>query len=166
MEFDPELRRLANELIQLVHRTVPSEPVFPLADHRAAVDTDHESLAKLAVAMLRIRRLRADYLPDQLFGEPAWDMLLDLYVHRCQNERISITSACIAAAVPSTTALRWITELIEKGLAQREEDEHDRRRAFLRLTDKGAESVAQTLLRAHQQLRSLFTPAQSMVRVR
>lgn len=84
------------------------------------------------------RRARDDIFRDPtLFGEPAWDILLDAILAEIQRRPIQITSACIAAAVPATTALRWITLLVEKGYLSRVADEADRRRAFVRITKHG-----------------------------
>jgi DNA-binding MarR family transcriptional regulator len=55
---------------------------------------------------------------------------------------VSVTSACIASCVPPTTALRWIAQLTEAGLLQRIEDDTDRRRAFIALTDRAADAMA------------------------
>jgi DNA-binding MarR family transcriptional regulator len=44
--------------------------------------------------------------------------------------------------VPPTTALRWIAQMTEAGLLVRVEDESDRRRAFIDLSDKAAEAMA------------------------
>jgi DNA-binding MarR family transcriptional regulator len=69
-------------------------------------------------------------------------MLLDLTAARVEHTRVSVTSLCIASGVPPTTALRWITQLTEAGLVERIEDDTDRRRAFIALTDKAADAMA------------------------
>ena len=74
---------------------------------------------------------------ETLFGEPAWDILLDLFAAAVHNKRVAVTSACIGAAVPSTTALRWIKVLEDKGLILREDDTADARRTFVRLSPQG-----------------------------
>ncbi|WP_414712446.1 winged helix DNA-binding protein [Sphingobium sp.] len=91
--------------------------------------------------LLRARRIRADFLPGDLFADPAWDMLLDLLAARLEQERVSVSSLCIAAAVPPTTALRWIRTLTEKGLVERQADPHDGRRIFIGLAQETAESL-------------------------
>lgn len=87
--------------------------------------------------MIRQRRLRQQCFPDTLFGEPAWDMLLELYVVDLEQGRISVSSLCLASAAPATTALRWLNMLVEEGLARREEDPNDRRRVWVKLSDDG-----------------------------
>lgn len=97
---------------------------------------------RLVRRIIRQRQLRARFFDGELFGDPAWDMLLDLTAARAEHTRVSVTSLCIASGVPPTTALRWIGQLTEAGLFQRVEDEADRRRAFIALTDKAAELMA------------------------
>jgi DNA-binding MarR family transcriptional regulator len=92
--------------------------------------------------IVRQRQLRARFFEGDLFSDPAWDMLLDLTAARAEHIRVSVTSLCIASAVPPTTALRWIGQMVEAGLFQRVEDDTDRRRAFIGLTDKAADAMA------------------------
>lgn len=97
---------------------------------------------RLIRRIVRQRQMRARFFDADLFADPAWDMLLDLTAARAEHTRVSITSLCIASGVPPTTALRWIGQMIDAGLLERVEDETDRRRAFVALTDKAAESMA------------------------
>ncbi len=97
---------------------------------------------RLVRRIIRQRQLRARFFDGDLFGDPAWDMLLDLTAARAEHARVSVTSLCIASGVPPTTALRWIGQMTEGGLLERIEDETDRRRAFITLTDKAADGMA------------------------
>lgn len=72
-----------------------------------------------------------------LFGEPAWDMLLDLYIARASGADLQVSSVCIEAGTPSTTVLRWIARLEREGLVYRTADRGDGRRRYVRLTDEG-----------------------------
>ena len=92
--------------------------------------------------IIRARQMRLRFFGEDLFADPAWDMLLDLTAARGEHRRVSITSLCIASGVPTTTALRWIKLLEQSGLVQRIEDETDRRRAFISLTDRGTDAMA------------------------
>ncbi|HQN55503.1 MAG TPA: winged helix DNA-binding protein, partial [Novosphingobium sp.] len=60
-------------------------------------------------------------------------------------------SLCIAAAVPSTTALRWIRNLIDMGLFQRRADPAGGRRIYISLTDAAAQAIAAYLADAQAQ---------------
>ncbi len=94
-------------------------------------------VTKIAKALYRARRQRERYfgaLADA-FSEPAWDLMLDLFIAQREGRRVSVTSAAIAANVPPTTALRWIAHLEEQGILSREPDASDRRRTWLRLEE-------------------------------
>ena len=93
-------------------------------------------------SILSARRMRDDIFGEELFSEPAWDMILDLSRAAAQKQRISVTSLCIASNVPATTALRWITIMIDKDIFERVQDEGDKRRVFVQLSDKGRKMVA------------------------
>ena len=97
---------------------------------------------RLVRRIIHQRQLRARFFDGDLFADPAWDILLDLTAARVEHQRVSVTSLCIASGVPPTTALRWISQLTDAGLVERLEDETDRRRAFIQLTDKAAEAMA------------------------
>lgn len=90
---------------------------------------------------IRARRLRDAFLGNDLFEDPAWDMLLDLYAAHLEGGRVSVSSLCIAAAVAPTTALRWIAKLTDAGLFERHPDPADRRRAFIALSPKALQGM-------------------------
>ena len=97
---------------------------------------------RLVRRIIEHRQLRARFFDPGLFADPAWDILLDLTAARAEHQRVSVTSLCIASGVPPTTALRWIGQMVEAGLLERVEDESDKRRAFIALSDEAAEAMA------------------------
>ncbi len=84
--------------------------------------------------LIRLRRLRDRYFGKELFADPAWDILLDLMAAGLEGKNVSVSSLCIAAAVPATTALRWITGMTESGMLVRQMDPKDARRVFIELS--------------------------------
>jgi DNA-binding MarR family transcriptional regulator len=104
----------------------------------------------------RIRRLRARHLQGLSLGEPAWDILLDLAVAHYWRRETSVTSLCIAADVPSTTALRWINGMTKAGLIVRRPCLRDGRRSFLAIapaTYQAMLALAADSLRSVEKLR-------------
>lgn len=97
--------------------------------------------AKRIRRIIRERRMREQFFPADLFADPAWDMLLDLYAARLEQQPVSVSSLCIAAAVPATTALRWIKTMTDSNMFMREADPHDGRRIFIALGDAAAEGL-------------------------
>ena len=134
-----------------------SNEVGRLATTLARLSTDHEiaqsaeeatpagpPISSRAVSdIFRARRLRSHFFDDQLFADPAWDMLLDLFHADLTYRRVSVSSLCIAAAVPATTAIRWVKALTERGLLVRRSDPFDGRRVYVELTPEAASAMRQ-----------------------
>jgi DNA-binding MarR family transcriptional regulator len=150
MSKNTELRQLAERLIQLSGSEGLEGALVDRHDTQSADPDDYDEavLVQVARSFYRIRRTRSRILPADLFAEPAWDMLLDLFIQRSNGQRVTVTSLCIASGVPPTTALRWISGLIESDLVARFESEQDRRKAFIVLTDRGYREMRSILIEA------------------
>lgn len=109
---------------------MPGKSLDPIARKRAA-------LANLRT----IRRTRDQYFPSDLFSDPCWEMLLDLYDAKLVGAEVTVTSLGAASGVPLTTALRRMDALQSHGLIVRVEDTGDKRRTIIRLTAPGLEAV-------------------------
>jgi DNA-binding transcriptional ArsR family regulator len=146
-QLSQEVGRIAATLAQLSEddaaAMVAVKPVADEATEGPGVD------AATIRSMIRARRLRDQYFRGDLFADPAWDMLLDLMAARLEKNRVAVSSLCIAAAVPATTALRWIKALTDSGLFVRSADPRDGRRVYIELSDDTARALA-AYLRAVQ----------------
>ena len=130
-QLSDEVGRIAATLARLSSdpETVPKtieRPVSPSGDAPAV-------RGEVVRDVIRARRLRARFFDEELFADPAWDMLLDLLQAEIAQHRVPVSSLCIAAAVPATTALRWIKTMTDNGLFNRRADPHDGRRVFIEL---------------------------------
>ena len=90
--------------------------------------------AVLVRRIIKLRRARDRYFPAEVFADPAWDMLLDLMAARLEAKQVPVSSLCIAAAVPTTTALRWVRSLTAAGVIDRRSDPSDARRSHVELS--------------------------------
>lgn len=97
---------------------------------------------KLVRQIIANRQKRMRFFDAHLFADPAWDMLLDLTAARAEGQQVSVSSLCIAASVPATTALRWLTQMVESGVFCRTADAADKRRVFIELSDKSVAGMA------------------------
>jgi hypothetical protein len=129
--------RIASTLARL--STGPSAPPR-LLESEPISDAPPVS-AETVRSAIRARRLRARYFPEDLFGDPAWDMLLDLLQAEISQLRVPVSSLCIAAAVPATTALRWLKTMVQQGLFVRRADPHDGRRVFVELAPEASQAM-------------------------
>lgn len=158
-----EVNRIARKLAQLSNDRPFEGRDLPLhskhvADVQTGFTAEPGSLAPMVLpsaaelrAVIRCRRLRNRFFDPTLFADPAWDMLLDLMAARLDDEEVSISSLCIAAAVPSTTALRWIRTMTDLGLFNRRADPLDGRRIHVSLTDLAARAMSEYLAAAKGQ---------------
>jgi hypothetical protein len=97
--------------------------------------------AETVRSVIRARRLRTRYFPEELFADPAWDMLLDLLQAELSQLRVPVSSLCLAAAVPPTTALRWLKSLVQRGVFIRRADPRDGRRVFVELAPEASNAM-------------------------
>ena len=130
-QLSEEVNRIAATLARL--STGPSSVAPPLAAAPAAEEAPTIA-AETVRSVIRARRLRSRYFPEELFADPAWDMLLDLLQAEIAQLRVPVSSLCIAAAVPATTALRWLKTMVQQGVFVRRADPHDGRRVFVELS--------------------------------
>ncbi|MCJ7421918.1 winged helix DNA-binding protein [Sphingomicrobium astaxanthinifaciens] len=147
---DPAALRRLSEEVQRIAATLSKMSDGGLGEQGAALAAtapapEGESTAELSAetvrSVIRARRLREDYFPADLFHDPAWDMMLDLLAAEIQQIRVPVSSLCMAAAVPATTALRWIKTLTAKKLFVRRADPHDGRRVFVELSPDASRAM-------------------------
>ena len=105
-----------------------------------------EILQTLAQSVFVHRKRRHRFFPRAMFGEPAWDMLLSLFITDVSGARQTVGRLTDVTETPPTSALRWIQYLEKERLVEREPHPTDRRILFIELTDKGRRSVEAWLL--------------------
>ena len=120
-------------------RPAPSALMQPFTNPIAV--PDKKVTARFIRETIKLRRLRERYFAADLFADPAWDILLDLFAARAEGVSVSVSSLCIAAAVPPTTALRWITAMTSNGILLRRHDPDDARRVFIELSTETAKQL-------------------------
>ena len=136
------MERHGRTLASLDSESDASPPLGMPVEALRPVVADFESVDAIAIrSIIRARRMRAHFFGGGLFADPAWDILLDLGAARLEGRSVAVSSLCIAAAVPATTALRWIKQLTETGLLRRVADPVDGRRVFIELTDGAARAM-------------------------
>lgn len=136
-QLSDEVNRIAATLARLSAGPAAAARKFePLQSNEAP-----EVAADTVRAVIRARRLRTRFFPEHLFADPAWDMLLDLLQAEIAQLRVPVSSLCIAAAVPATTALRWLKTMVTEGIFLRRADPHDGRRVFVELAPDASRTL-------------------------
>jgi DNA-binding MarR family transcriptional regulator len=137
-QLSDEVGRIAATLARLSTGPAPAAP--RAIEPPAGTDVPPVSVETVR-SVIRARRLRARYFAEELFADPAWDMLLDLLQAEISHMRTPVSSLCIAAAVPATTALRWLKAMVSQGIFIRRADPHDGRRVFVELAPEASNAL-------------------------
>lgn len=140
------LRQLSEEVSRIASTLARLSSTPPLArTQRTMPAISGEEAPEVSVDqvrnVIRARRLRSRFFAEDLFADPAWDMLLDLLQAEISQLRVPVSSLCIAAAVPATTALRWLRTMVDQKLFVRRADPHDGRRVFVELAPEASRAL-------------------------
>ncbi len=126
-----------------VHHIVNREPDVPQAGGSSfslrspdplitGASPDPAFANALVASRRRLLRLQLLAAPE-LFGDPAWEMLIDLFIHERQQKDLSISALCVPVGLPMSSALRLVQKLCDAGLVRRIRDPIDGRRSIIRL---------------------------------
>jgi hypothetical protein len=112
--------------------------------HLAGPPKDEEqAILEAARRLYDSRRLRDRIFGSDLFADPAWDILLDLFIAQREDRKVTISSACAAASAPTSTAARHIAHLVQKRLVVRVSREEDARSSYLALSASADRKLSQ-----------------------
>lgn len=107
---------------------------------------DHKTITHIARRLFEERQLRNQHLPlSDMFGEPAWDVLLFIFVSQAKGKGAKVDGLAIASRMPVTEALRWLERLEKREMVFAFRDEENSGEVFLRLTAKGHSAMSQYL---------------------
>lgn len=138
-QLSEEVSRIASTLARL-SSAPPISQLQPTVAPSPGEDPPEISVEQVR-NVIRARRLRSRFFPDDLFADPAWDMLLDLPQAEISQLRVPVSSLCIAASVPATTALRWLRSMVDQQMFVRRADPHDGRRVFVELAPDASRAM-------------------------
>lgn len=126
------LRRSSLRWAQLVSQ-MRLASVRKAASQEGGASDQPRDMSAVVRSILKSRQRRAEFIGPNLFSDPAWDILLDLTSARLDGKVVPVSSVCAAAAVPMSTALRHIRQLVDSGMVRRWQDPSDKRRDLLEL---------------------------------
>ena len=145
--------RAANRLLSVLagleeYRDSELTEIVDKAGHR-----DRQRLVERARQTFANRSKRSRFFNGAMFGEPAWDMLLALYLSDQRGARYTVNGLLDLSGAPSTTALRWLGFLEREQLVRRLANPTDRRMFYIELTEKGRDSLDEYF--AHNEYRAI-----------
>jgi DNA-binding MarR family transcriptional regulator len=139
--FDRDLED-AKRIFGAIVRATDRRSILDGAQKREPHSSDsiHEDpREELALQAFRLREARYRHLPK--VGEPAWDILVALYLTETSGARHATGRVIELSRSSLTTGLRHIEILERDGLIFREKDEKDKRIAYVRMSAQGRKRV-------------------------
>jgi len=96
---------------------------------------------KVVDQVLCSRRLRSGIFGAGLFSDPAWDILLTLFLSELRRETLSEGLLAEAACLSPATTARWLHALVREGLVQRHPEADRDQGLTVGLTKKGSSGM-------------------------
>lgn len=145
---DADLVRIEHMLNELSQKLRQATPVRSGAaeDPPAGTDVATENMPlAFARSWIGAYRARNAIFGATIFSDPAWSILLHLYVGEKDDHPCSISSLCVAANLAQSTGLRWVLALEKSGNVLRTVDPRDRRRTLVSLTSDALKKMESAL---------------------
>ena len=121
---------------------------FRAAHDLKSITSENDALvsaSQRARRLLRLNRSREALVDPDIFSNPAWIIMLDLFVRDFDGQLTTVMSACVGAGAPATTALRYLNGLVARGLVARNPSETDLRTIHVALTEQGRACMLELL---------------------
>jgi hypothetical protein len=113
-----------------------------IQDAKRAVAMQSADMTEFAGKVLAGRRQRDRYFDPVLFSNPAWDILLNLFVADADGRPVTVLESCLASTVPQGVALRWLGYLKQEEMVIETPDPGRPRQTIIRLSDQARMAIA------------------------
>jgi DNA-binding MarR family transcriptional regulator len=122
----------------------------PIMENRGSrKSTFPTDLVLFAKRIKAIRDSRTALLDPSLLGEPAWNILLALYISAGEQYPLTISALSAESGAPASTAARSIERLLKLKMVRRVPNPGDNRSTYIELTPGAAGKLTELLERAH-----------------
>lgn len=101
----------ARHMLERLTELVGGSPTLPSGENAKARHG-------LACQIVASRRARAALFPNDIFDEPAWDILLQLYCAMGKDEMMTAQAFGRSSLSPRSTVERWVKHLVERDLVE------------------------------------------------
>jgi DNA-binding MarR family transcriptional regulator len=107
----------------------------------AGEEISTEVLVSRARIIFHSRLARTRHFNRAMFGEPAWDIMLMLYINDRGGSRLTATKIADLIEQPFSSVVRWIDYLAKERLIERLPHPNDKRVSIIALREKGRDSI-------------------------
>ena len=136
-DSEPERQVPLNEKVGRILNSLARSTFSRNSSESDRLDVPEEVVA----AAIRAWRERSCYLPAELFSDPAWGMLLELFHAEIGKRNVSLKRLCKASAASTPTAIRWLKVLEARELVIRKTDPLNSGNELFELSPKGSTAL-------------------------
>jgi DNA-binding MarR family transcriptional regulator len=140
-----DVKRILSRIARAAERRFILDGAKPTNADAEDSEREDDPRERLALQVLAVREARERLLRDPVLAEPAWDMLLAVYLADRAGVRHTVGRIVELSRSSPTTALRHMECLEKAGLVDREQYPRDRRVFHLFLTGQGRRTVDKVL---------------------
>lgn len=140
------IERALNELNDRLRQSRSRQSSLSGTESPTSAKRQKDRCFAMAKAWVSADRARDRAFGADLFSDPAWTILLHLYIGQRSGQPCSVASLCVGSNLPQSTGLRWILALERTGMVIRNVDPLDRRRMLVSLTANATEKMESALV--------------------
>ena len=116
-----------------------------IEDAERAAALHRSDLTDFARHILAGRKERDRFFDPMLFSNPAWDILLNLYLADAEGRAVSVIDSCSLSSIPQGVALRWLSYLKQEQMVIEASDPGRPRHTVIRLSDHARLTISSYL---------------------
>jgi DNA-binding MarR family transcriptional regulator len=104
--------------------------------HKLSDTEQDEYLVEMIEKYFENKRLRYIIISQDLFSDPYWDILMELFYARLRGKNVTVSAVATAGNMAQTTGLRYLDSLLAMEYIYRERDDCDGRKVFIKISEK------------------------------
>lgn len=144
-----EVRALANQLLAWAEQLA----AMPAMRGDLSVEDRDDLVLGLALGVREFHRRRARVFPAAEFGQPTWEVMLDLFIQQLNGYRVSFNHLVLEGSLPAEIVATCVETLAALGLVERTPDQLDSRMSWLSLSEVAAHGLTGLLLECAEVIR-------------
>lgn len=113
-----------------------------MAEHISKFHAPSEAI-KLVSHVVHARRTRSDFFAPEIFSDPAWDILLVLFLAKVRGDGMTTNQLAKAAGASLSASVRWVDVLERTGLVQQKCDPLGGEAQMVELSPRGWSAMVQ-----------------------
>jgi len=142
---DISLWKLQENLAKLAEELAEAARKFDAAGEGGTAQPSIEAMTprEYFASLLDLRRLREHYFGNELFGEPAWDIMLELMLSRIDAREVLANELKSHSTAPNVVTRHYLEALVEAKLVEMFDNAANSEDPYVSLSSEAARRMAE-----------------------